>query len=354
MGKMDAGRSRSNGRPLRVGVIGAGRVSKHMHLPVLKSMSDVKVSWICDQDRGKARNLAKLFQIPAAHSRVDDCDDVDVVLVGIPVGLRRGVMDSVFRRGWNVFCEKPFAISRQESDDYLSMAHRHGVQIGVGFLRRYGSATVTIRNIIREGYFGRIFGVWAGEGNRTKRTGQESDWYLGDSKSAGGGVLMETGSHLIDQVCSILDATRFDLNSCMQHRYKGIDLQTQLRGVLSNARQDDLPCTFEVSRLRDLCNGIYFKFSEFVLKCGLFFHDPLEMYTADGNRIARLETDGGASTIAQAVYCEWRDFLEQCRTGIQSSISAETAGSVTQIIEQCYRDAKVFEIGNAIQEEEHG
>ena len=92
-------------------------------------------------------------------------------------------MDHIFRKGWHAFCEKPFAISLAEYDNYLSTARENKVQTGVGFIRRYGPATLMAKQIVQGDYFGPILEVWANEGSKSKRTGQEADWYLSDNGS---------------------------------------------------------------------------------------------------------------------------------------------------------------------------
>ncbi len=321
---------------MRVGLLGAGGVVKDMHLPVLRNLDDVTVLWVCDKDFDRARKLARLFGVRSAYRSITECSDVDIVLVAIPVGYRHEVMDDIFRRGWNVFCEKPFALSRAEHEQYVASARANHLQIGVGFLRRYGPATLKAREIVAGRHLGDLVKVWASEGFRTKRTGKDSGWYMTDPRVVGGGVLMETGSHLIDQLCTILGVSSFGIQSCTQTRYADLDFETRIEGFLSSDRDAHVPATIEVSRLEDLCNGIFLQFRSVLLKCGLFFEGTLELLTPDGQPIARLESDGGARTLGQALFLEWKDFVGQCRTGEPSYVDADTAIQSTAIIEQCY------------------
>jgi hypothetical protein len=329
---------------MRIGILGAGGVSKDLHLPVLVNIPNVDISWICDKDEQRARQLAKLFKIPRVFDNIEKCSDVEIVLVAIPVGYRNKVMHHIFRRGWHAFCEKPFAVTLTECDQYLSEAERRKVQVGVGMVRRYGAATVAAKRMIHEGYFGDIVEVWASEGARLKRTGKEDGWYMADTKAAGGGVLMEVGSHLVDQMCMILDVNDFKLERCIQKKFKGLEFETRFIGSLSTEKQNSIPCVFEVSRIDDLCNGIFVKFPNLILKCGLGFDSPLEVCSLEGKLIAQLVVAEGAKTIAQAFFLEWRDFIDQCISGSPSSVSADTARQSTAIIEECYVRAQTLDI----------
>ena len=299
--------------------------------------------WICDINERRAKKLAKLYNISSVYNDLDKCSDVDIVLIAIPVGYRRAVMGKVLHRGWHCFCEKPFAVSLGEYDHYLLEAKKNGVQVGVGLVRRYGRATIMAKKIIKEGLFGPIVELWANEGMITKRTGQEAAWYMGDPKVAGGGVLMETGTHLIDQLCTIIDVKGFSLDKCIQRTFNGLDFETRFIGELSTNHQKNIKSSFEVSRLEDLCNGIFIRFSKFIIKCGLFFEDALELLTLDGYPVACFATDNGAKTIGQAFFLEWQDFISQCKSGNLSPVSADTGRHSASIIEQCYKNASIVE-----------
>jgi len=331
-------------RKVRIGVLGAGGVAKDLHLPALINMPAVSISWLCDKEDQRARQLAKLFAIPAVFMDIEQCSDVDIVLVAIPVGYRSTVMQSIFRRGWHAFCEKPFALTLEEHDQYLAEARANNVQVGVGLVRRYCPATFLATKLVRNQYFGDIVEVWANEGMRTKRTGRDAAWYIVDPKAVGGGVLMEFGSHLVDQLFTILNVSRIRLDRCIQQKFNGLDFETRFIGRVSTEHQHDIRCAFGISRLNDLCNGVFIQFSSFILKCGLGFDSPLELYTLDGMPFARLDTDVVSESAAFSL--EWQDFMEQCRSGNPSAVSADTARHSTAIIEQCYRNAEVIDVSD--------
>src|SRR5438876_117347 len=88
---------------IRIGIFGAGSVVKELHLPVLSNMPEVEVSWLCDKVESHARNLSKaLAPSSQVFTRIEDCPDVDIVLVAIPVGFRREPLRQIFARGWHV------------------------------------------------------------------------------------------------------------------------------------------------------------------------------------------------------------------------------------------------------------
>ena len=327
---------------IKIGIVGAGAVTTDLHLPVLVNLPNVLLSWICDINNQRARLLAKMYKIHQVFTDIEQCSDVDIVLIAIPVGYRPNVMRKILQRGWHVFCEKPFAVSLKEHDQYLAEAKKNNVQVGIGLVRRYCPATIMAKKILHEDYFGPIVEIWANEGTMTKRTGQDLGWYMTDPKIAGGGVLMETGTHLVDQICTILGVTGFSVDRCIQCKFDGLEFHTSFIGALSTNKQREIKCSFEVSRLEDLCNGIFIQFSNFILKCGLSFDASLEVLSLNGEHIVRLETEGGGNTIGKAFYLEWRDFINQCVSGNPSAVHADTGRYSTAIIEQCYQNAEII------------
>ncbi len=329
---------------MRVGIIGAGGAAQHLHLPVLGNLPEVDVRWICDTDQSRARSLAKLFSIDHHYSSLDECDEVDAVLVAIPVGSRAEVLHTVFGRGWHALCEKPVAATVSELDRYVAEARDKHVQVGAGLMRRFAATTVSARSLVASGCFGSVRKAWASEGNRMKRTGHGSGWYMTDQRSVGGGAFMETGAHLVDQLCSILGATDFDLQQSLQMKYQGLDFQTRAIGEITTGQGERCPCMFEISRLDDLCDGVFIQFDHCILRCETNCAGRLQLLDSEGSHRTDLTT--GATSESFAFYQEWKEFLKQCASGTPGGVSAESARLSVKIIEDCYRDAEVTSIGS--------
>jgi predicted dehydrogenase len=325
-------------RPMKIGVLGAGNVSKQSHLPVLVNMPEVSISWVCDSLEDRARDAARAFKVPAFFSDIEKCTEVDAVLVAVPVGHRKKVMSAIFERGEHVFCEKPFALRLSEHDEYLAGARKHGVEVAVGLVRRYARPTLMARRIVSQGAFGPVLSVRAFEGFRMKRTGQESGWYIGDPSLVGGGVLMETGAHLVDQVLFVLGSSDFSIESCRQQKYRGIDFASMVKARLAVPSQEEVECSVEISWLEDLSNGIFIEFPSYVLKVGLFFEQSLELLSKQKETICCLNLDHGAGTVVEGFFLEWTDFLAQCASSKPSLVDAGGARQTTSFIQKCYED----------------
>ena len=322
-----------------IGIVGAGVVTSGSHLPVLVNMPDVSVEWICDRTLAAASAVARSYGIPRTYSEISQCPDVDVVLVATPVGSRNAIVPEVLARGWHAFCEKPFALTLADHERYIGEARARGRQIGVAQVRRYAKPTASARALIRHGFLGPIQRVLAADGFHMRGTGRGGGWHMND-RAAGGGVLGEFGSHLIDQVLYILgvtSATGVAVRDCAQRVHLGLELAASLVADVSTVAGQTVTCSIDVSLLDDLCNGIFVEFRDVVLRVGLGFEDTLTLLSKDGDLLTELVMRDGAATPVQGFYLEWTDFLRQCRTGEASAIDAATVAATTALIDSAGR-----------------
>lgn len=322
-------------RETRVGIVGAGMVTSGSHLPVLVNMPDVTVAWVCDRAIAAATTVAKTYGLPGAFADIRECPDVDAVLVATPIGSRRAVVPAVLARGWHAFCEKPFALTLADHETYVRDARARGLQIAVGQVRRYAKPTASARELVRRGVFGPIQRVLAAEGFHMRGTGRGTGWHMND-RTAGGGVLGEFGSHLIDQVLFILGAASAGsvrVRDCAQRVHLGLELASSLVADVTMDGGARVPCSIDVSLLDDLCSGIFIEYASVTVRVGLGFEDTLSLVSKDGEAVASLNMPDGAESPVQAFYLEWKDFLRQCRTGKPGTIDAASVTATTALLD---------------------
>jgi predicted dehydrogenase len=316
-----------------IGIIGAGNVVAEYHLPVLAKLAQVRVGWIYDIDRSRATRVASTFGIPGLPpDSLESAHRVEAVLVATPVGTRRALMETIVRRGWHAFCEKPFAASIADHSCMTERA-RGKIHVGVGLVRRFYDATAMARAFVASGVMGRPTSVLAGEGRRARKAGRGGDWYQSNAQASGGGVLSETGCHLIDQVFRVCGVEAFRMNDCAQLVKKGLELESRALASLTLPGGFVVPFTVAVSRMHDVFNGIVIRFSTGELRIGLAPDSAVELRTLDGRTTAILASGDGARTIHGAVRAEWLDFLE----GIRDGVARDTGLLTTSFIEACYR-----------------
>ncbi len=320
----------------RIGLIGAGSVTEGYHLPALRTMPQVRIAWVADRDAARARQFAKLFGISRAATSLAEAPPVDAVLIGIPVSARAGVLQQVCERGWHALCEKPFALTTEEHRRFLALARRHGVRLAVGLQRRWLSTTAVARGLLERGSLGPPRQILAGEGMRMRRTGRGSDWYQA-SGSASGGVLFETGSHLVDQVFSLAAVTGFSLEHCRQIIVGGLELETSARGTVTLASGERVPFALVVSRLHDVYNGIVVRCAEGELRVPLAADHPVEV-RQQGAVLPVASPAGGITDGIAAIRAEWEHLLAPGRSS--EFCDSDTGLLTTEFLDGCVQAAR--------------
>ncbi len=119
-------------------------------------------------------------------------DDVDVVSVCVPTCLHPEVTLFAAGHGKHVLCEKPIALTLEGADAMLAAAARHGVKLGIGFMRPYSPVVERVRAWLAEGHLGRPLAYHALDARelRPKREMHDAE--------ANGGPVIDMGVHLFD------------------------------------------------------------------------------------------------------------------------------------------------------------
>lgn len=185
--------------PLRIGVIGAGAIAIHGHLPAFKILPDVEVIALCDTAVERAQAVAIQFAIPEVYADYRDLlavPSLDAVTIALPNVLHAPVTIAALEAGKHVLCEKPLATTLADGQMMVDAAARAGKVLAVNMHYRMAAELVTLRSAIAAGRLGRVRYVNIRFLRRTGIPGFGS-WFTQQNLS-GGGVLMDIGAHMLD------------------------------------------------------------------------------------------------------------------------------------------------------------
>ena len=318
-------------------------MAQSWHLPVLTAVPQVDVRWICDVDRQRAEKVARAFGVRETRQDTADCSDIDVALVAVPLGFREPVLATVFSRKWHAFVEKPFAATSAEHTRILQGAAAAGVEVGVAFLRRFYAGTVLARELVARSILGPVEQIWATEGQQVRSTTLAGDWsWRADRRAAGGGILIESGCHIVDQVFNLSGAESFELAQCDLTYFGDIEYEFKAAGTLDLGGGRRCKFGLAASWLTELYNAIVIEFPTARLRVSVNAEDAgAWLEDRAGNPICHLDQVPGAEGVNrggfQAVYAEWLAFIQQCRSRVPSGASAASGLLTTRFIEDCYR-----------------
>ena len=125
---------------------------------------------------------------------------VDLVTVAIPNDSHLGTVVAALKAGKNVICEKPVAMNSEELDQMIAAAEESGKKFAVHQNRRFDIDFLAMKQIKESGELGSIINI---ESRIHGSRGIPSDWR--GEKEHGGGMVLDWGVHLIDQLLQIFD-----------------------------------------------------------------------------------------------------------------------------------------------------
>ena len=137
--------------PVRLGLIGCGRIAQVAHLPAIERTSAVELVAVCDPAAAVAGAVARRYGGPAAHTdqaAVLGDPDVEAVLITAPDRFHHGTAAAALEAGKHVLVEKPLAASVAEAEDLVARVAASGRVLQVGAMKRHDPGLRFARDFI--------------------------------------------------------------------------------------------------------------------------------------------------------------------------------------------------------------
>jgi predicted dehydrogenase len=185
-----------------IALIGCGAIADSFHLPALARHSEILAKLVLvDPALERARAMAGKYGAGSTAARIEDVlDHVQGAIVAVPPRFHRAVALACLERGVHVLSEKPLCESAHEARELIDAAKSSGVALAVNQTRRLFPSHREVGERIAAGELGALRRV-------EYLHGEVFDWpaatnsYFGAKGGAKGGVLLDTGAHIVDLVC---------------------------------------------------------------------------------------------------------------------------------------------------------
>jgi len=184
------------GRPLRLGIIGAGGIARRQVMPALRDSNMVQVAAVM-QPAG-ASEIAAEFCVPEYYqdaASLINSPTVDAVYIASPVHCHASQIQLAAEAGKPILCEKPVGRSSAETRAALEPVRSSGIPFAEGFMMKFHGAHQVARHLLRAGEIGKPVSMRA----------QLSCWYppmegawRQDPALSGGGALIDMATHCFD------------------------------------------------------------------------------------------------------------------------------------------------------------
>ena len=256
------------------------------------------------------------------------------------------------KRGIHVLVEKPMATSYEDAAEMVRTAEEHGVTLSVGFFRRLNPSIRMMKAMLDSNWLGRpvSFHVEGGGmyswpaatlGNMRK------DW-------AGGGVLIDFGSHMLDLMFALFDEPA-DVIECRDNSHGGVESDCTIR---LRVKHQDLPVegVVELARTRSLgalirveCERgtmefqVNERFKIRIIPSDLTLTDSFSGVPRDYWLDASWQGESEETEWYETFRTQIDDFVEAIQAGREPRLSGESALATSRLIEQCYQQRQPME-----------
>ena len=192
---------------LRVGFIGAnGRWGPKAHAPALARLPETELYAVCTAHADTAQAAADKYGVKRAYGddrKMDADPEVEAALVAVRVPAHYVLTRNALEAGKHVYCEWPLGANTREAEELAALARDKKVHTMVGLQRRASPAYMHMRELVGNGYVGKVLAVsmtMLGSGVQTRTA--DRTWQR-DVK-LGANTLTITFGHAIDAVCMVV------------------------------------------------------------------------------------------------------------------------------------------------------
>ena len=186
---------------LKVGIIGYGKMGI-LHGALVNGSQKAKVIAVCDKSWVMRFGIKKAYRSVKTFSDVKEMLNsvkLDAVIISTPTFNHVESALLCIEKNIDLFIEKPLASSYEDAKRLYDAATQKGVKIQIGFCNRFAPSIAKGKEFLDAGLIGNAKDV-------------KAYMYIADvlephtgwrySKAAsGGGVLMDFGIHMLDQLC---------------------------------------------------------------------------------------------------------------------------------------------------------
>ncbi len=250
-------------KKLKTALLSYGMSGKVFHAPFLQLHPGFELtgSWerskkLIQQDHPEVKSYASLEELLA--------DDIELVIVNTPVDTHFEYAKRVLKAGKHALVEKAFTTTVAEAEELQAIAKAKGLKLAVFQNRRWDSDLKTVKKVLDEHLLGDIVEA---EFRFDRYNPLLSPKAWKESSNPGAGVLMDLGSHLIDQAVYLFGFPEA--------------VFADLRRLRENSQVDD-----------DFSITLYYPDKRVKLHAGFFVREGVPAYALHGRKGSFLKQRG--------------------------------------------------------------
>jgi predicted dehydrogenase len=187
---------------IKVGIIGTGFISP-IHIEAIRRSNLAEVVALSGSSMETAERKAREFAVPRWYGDYRDLlrdEEVEAVHVCTPNHLHYPMVKDALLAGKHVICEKPLTMTREQSEELLSLVEKTGLIHAVHFNVRYYPLARESRALISRGEVGELFAVQGAYLQDWLYFDTDYSWRLEPEQSGDSRAIADIGSHWLDLI----------------------------------------------------------------------------------------------------------------------------------------------------------
>lgn len=178
--------------PVRLGLLGFGFGGRYFHAPLIASAAECEFLGVVTRSAQRRTEFSERFPGHAAFDSLEDlaAAGAEAVTISTPAATHVELTQRALRLGLAVVCDKPFALDAASARETTQLAQELQRPLTVYQNRRWDSDFLTVRKALA----GSVLGDPTRFESRFERYAPDPG-----PPVAGGGSLLDFGSHLVDQ-----------------------------------------------------------------------------------------------------------------------------------------------------------
>lgn len=145
---------------MKVGIIGAGRIGKVHARNITAFVPELEIKTIADPCMNdETEGFARKLGIPCVTTEVDQIfndPEIEAVLICSSTNTHADFIMQAAKAGKNIFCEKPIDYDLDRVRAAIDAARTAGVQLQIGFCRRFDHNHRAVYDMVRQGKVGDV------------------------------------------------------------------------------------------------------------------------------------------------------------------------------------------------------
>jgi predicted dehydrogenase len=315
--------------PLRLGVLGAARITPMALLRPARQVPEVRVAAVAARDPARAAAFAAKHGIPRAHRTYDELvadPEIDAIYNPLPNSHHALWSIRALEAGKHVLCEKPLASNAAEAEEMDAAARRTGRLLVEAFHYRYHPLAARMREILDGDEIGAVRQIEAHMCIPLLRPGDIRFRY-----DLAGGATMDVGCYTINLLRHLAAAEPRVTAATARLSSPDVDRYMEARFAFEDGRTARLTCSLLSPVLVRVSAKVRGDRGELaVLNPYLpHFYHRLRVRTPAGSRTERVSGD--------ATYThQLRAFAAACSNGTPPITSSTDAIANMRVIDAVY------------------